>query len=238
MKKIILSLALACLAGNALAVPVTIDTDSYAVGTNVSRVDDNTWIHAINFTRATGFRYSDVYVGEAPTMDVWREQPFDAEAGGFGSHAFARMAVDQRLNPSWGQAFYYQYAKTQDERILPYMPEINVIGMQFFEPVRYLELRSLVSSDMGYVMAYDITGNLIASITQSRTESSNPGGYLLQDLVLNRDQADIAYVVYGGSSSPGRLNQITYDVPAPSGLVLLGIGLLFGGALRSRRKLN
>lgn len=238
MKKIILSLALASLAGNALAVPVTIDTDSYAVRTNVSHVDDNTSIQAINYTRAAGFKYSDVYVGEAPTMDVWGEQPFDAEAGGFGSHAFARMAVDQSLNPRWGQAFYYPYARTQDEIILPNIPEINVLGIQFFEPVRYVELRSLVSSDMGYVMAYDITGNLIASLTQNVRDSSRPGGYLLQDLVLSRDQADIAYVVYGGTSSPSRLNQITYDVPAPSGLMLLVIGLLFGGALSSRKTLN
>lgn len=233
MKKFVISLALASLTGNVMALPVTIDTDDYAIGTNVSQVDSNAWIQAVNWTQSSGFSYSDVIVGDAPTTDWYREQPWDSVAGGFGDHAFARQTTAPEPNTMWNQAHFYNWVT---EGYVASTPEINAVGIRFFEPVQYLELRSLASADMAYVWAYDMTGNLIASVRQTPADSTRPGYWYLQDLEITRDQADIAYVVYGGGGTPARLNQITYDVPAPASIALLGIGLAFGGLMRSRRK--
>ncbi len=233
MKKQIMGIALAALACNAVALPVTIDTDSYSIGTNVSQVDSNAWIHAVNWTQSSGFSYSDVIVGTPQTLNFSQEFPWDSAAGGFGAHTFARQGTNQAPNSAWNQAHFYDWVKNGS---VTSAPEINVLGIRFFEPVQYLELRSLASQDMAYVWAYDMTGNLVASLRQTVPTSTNTGGWYLQDLEITRNQADIAYVVFGGGGTPARLNQITYDVPAPAPLALLGIGLALGGIMRSRRK--
>jgi len=234
MKKLIMGMALAALAGNAVALPVTIDTDDYAIGANVSQVDSNAWIQAVNWTQSSGFNYSDVIVGTPQTLNFSQEFPWDSVAGGFGAHTFARQGTNQEPISAWNQTHFYNLVK---DGFSYAVPEINVLGIRFFEPVQYLELRSLASQDMAYVWAYDMTGNLVASLRQTVPTSTNTGGWYLQDLEITRNQADIAYVVFGGGGTPARLNQITYDVPAPAPLALLGVGLAFGGILRSRRKL-
>lgn len=237
MKKLVISLALAVAAGNAVALPVTIDTDSYDIGTNVSRVDSNAWIQSVNFTGSRGFTYSDMYVGGVPTTDWTGEQPWDSVAGGFGSHTFARQITDYGLSNSFYNAHHYDWVKN-DLFDYPSGFSFDVVGVRFFEPVQNLELRSLAGADQAYVWAYDMTGNLVASLRQSLATSTMTGGRSLQDLTITRAQADIAYVIYGGGGTTARLNQITYDVPAPASLTLLGIGLAFGGFLRTRRKLS
>lgn len=226
MKKLITSVLLASVAGSVFAVPVTIDTDSYAIGTNISRVDSNAWIQAVNWTEASGFTYSDMYVGDAPTIDIYGEQPWDSVAGGFGDHTFGK-GFNNAHHYDWARLGAYDY---------PSSFSLNVIGVRFFEPVQYLELRSLAGPDMSYVWAYDMAGNLLTTLRQTIPTSITTGGRHLQDLAISRNQADIAYVIYGGGGTDARLNEITYDVPAPASIGLLALGLFAGGVTRLRKK--
>ncbi len=229
MKKLLSGVLLAFTTGGVFASPVTIDTDNYAIGTNISNVDSNASIHAVNYKKSVGFTYNDIFVSDAPTMDMIGEQPFDSVAAGFGDHAFTSQTG------GFYNAWHYDYAM-RGAYEYPSGFSLNVLGIRFLEPVRYLELRALSSSDMGYILAYDSSGNLLTTASQSASLSERPGRYYLQDLQLSRNQADIAYVVFGGSSAASRLNQITYDVPAPAPLALLGVGLISGMLVRIRRK--
>lgn len=229
MKKLITGVLLASVAGSVFAVPVTIDTDDYAIGTNISRVDSNTWIHSVTYNYQTGFSYGDIFVDDAPTTDIFREEAWDSVAGGFGDHAFSRAISNTFPSTGFNQVHFYDLAK---EGEIDNLPEIHGLGFRFLEPVQYLELKSLAGWDSAYVWAYDVAGNLLASIRQSAMTSDRPGGWYLQDLTFSRNQADIAYIVFGGGGVPSRLNQITYDVPAPASLLLFGIGLVGLGLRR------
>lgn len=237
MKKLLTSAVLATMTGSVFAAPVTIDTDSYAIGTNISQVDSNAWIQAVNWSGTAGFSYSDIYVGDAPTMDIYGEQPWDSVAGGFGDHAFARQTANEGLVNWWHNAHHYEGAR-QDLYDYPASFYLNVVGVRFFEPVQYLELRSLTGPDMSYVWAYDMAGNLIDSLRQTIPTSTTIGGRHFQNLEITRNQADIAYVIYGGGGTSARLNQITYDVPAPAPIALLCMGLTFAGLMRPRKRLS
>lgn len=234
MNKILPGIMFAVVAANAGAVPVTIDSDNYAIGTNLSSVSSDFKMDVIRReTRDGPLQTWDVVVGEAP-----QEHPeligegFNIE--GFGDNLFGY----QQSNGLPGKIYYgvHLYDQTIMNNGVPVTMQNPVIGMrvQFFEPVRYLSFTTLTFADTPYIRAYDTQGNLVnaawGELNRDRNCLCGVGQTTIQ-----RDQADISYVVVGGSGSGTRINEFTYDVPAPSSLALLLLGAVGGVASRIRK---
>lgn len=223
MKKIIYGITLAVSSANALAVPVTIDSDDYAVGTNISELISEVKIQAISRDRNGPLVYQDIIISEAP-----KENPMDRfePVQGFGDNMF-------------GGSYYNVHHS--DLFSAPGSQSAPIgwrgLGLQFFEPVQYLSLNTLSFADAAYIKTYDANGNLLDSMWGALNWDT--GCYCsVSSIDIQHSQADIAYVVVGGSGSGTRINEITYDVPAPSSFALLLMGAVGGVFARARKSIR
>lgn len=228
MKKILPGIVLAVATANAVAVPVTFDADNYAVGTNLSSasVSNDFQLQAVSRSlRDQPLEYSDVIVQSAPKYNPGLGDEFPVS--GFG---------DNRLGSFYyGVHLYDPFSNVPQS--MPLYPFAG-LGIRFFEPVRYVNFHTLTFADAPYIRAYDTTGNLIEA-AWGRLNWSGSDGCLcsVSSIGLERDQADIAYILVGGSGSGTSINEFTYDVPAPSSLALLLLGAA-GGVVSRTRKLK
>jgi len=227
MKKIAVGVFLSVLLLNdAVAVPITINADSFALNSNVSTANSGLTLRSMHRSVDAVTEYRDVFITSAPQVDSVDGQP----VVGFGEHVFAWQKDNGNLN---GVTFATHYPELYyDEYNL--RSEYATFRVDFFEPVQYLSAQIYAMSDPGVIMAYDSSGNLLGRYFQSFGGPYWPR-YNINVIEVTRNQADIAYVLIGGSSGGGRLNEFTYDVPAPAPIALLSMGLLGGAFLRKKK---
>lgn len=227
MRKLVISLALASLTGNVMALPVTIDADSYAVGTNISHPNDQVTLQAIHRSNgAASVDFRDMFIAPAPTNESGLVE------SEFGKNSFGYIRDSGLLvSTTWKvDDFEYFYGDA------PMYDEFGTMTIRFFNPVQYLSIETLNPLQAMAFRAYDNSGALVSSGYELFPRSP-ASGWRLGNIEISRSQADIAYVVVGGSSAAGFINKFTYDVPAPAPLALLGVGLVCGGIMRSHRRI-
>lgn len=228
MKKLVTSLAFACATANALALPVTVDADDYSVGTNVSSPNNDVSIRAIHHHSDGTVDYRDMLVAPGPTYDL------SGDSSEFGTNSFGFQRDNGTIH-GWTMGvgnLEYFYAEGRAGA------EYGAMTIQFFNPVRYLSVKGSFPSDPLAIRAYGANGALLYQAYGFFPRVDDCYYCYAGTMELSREQADIAYVIVGGSQGAGYINEFTYDVPAPASMVLLGIGLAFGTAVRTRKKLT
>jgi hypothetical protein len=119
--------------------------------------------------------------------------------------------------------------------------QYSVLELRFDTPTDLVSLSGRFFTDAPFLIAFDALGNRIATFGLSgpgglfTTTYTNVSGMVQQDLTLTRASRDIARIVYGGDNnvSPTR---VSYQVPEPATLSLVGLGLAGAAFLRRRKR--
>ncbi len=231
MKQLLTGIMLAVAAANASAVPVTIDADNYSVGTNVSSANNDYKLEVVHRTGNGPIEYRDVIIREALVHHLRTDEI--ATVDGFGENAFGYERDDGSPGQSYfGMSLYDHFFLGQNNSPTS---QFNVMGIRFFEPVQYLSLKGLTPANPAYLRAYDANGNFLNSYKGDIAIRDNDCYCTIDTLTVQRNQADIAYVIVGGSGEGMRFNEFTYDVPAPSSIALLLMGVAGGVITRARK---
>ena len=119
--------------------------------------------------------------------------------------------------------------------------QYSVLELRFDTPTDMVSLAGRFFTDAPFLIAFDSLGNQIATFGLG-----GPGGAFTQtfttvagmtqlDLTLTRASRDIARIVYGGDNnvSPTR---VSYQIPEPATLSLVGLGLAGAAFLRRRKR--
>ena len=114
----------------------------------------------------------------------------------------------------------------------------DVLELRFDAPTDFVQINGFMFSDGPDMMAYDTAGAVIAGF-RSRAQPSvityaAVGSGYSTSVTITRDARDIARVVYGGLLGNASPTQVTYNVPEPTTLGFMSLGLLSAGLFRTR----
>jgi hypothetical protein len=117
----------------------------------------------------------------------------------------------------------------------------SVLQVSFDAPTNYVQIVGNYGSDPPGLFAFSSDGTLVASCmywlpgcAAEVTGPHQPASIYQSTLTVTSAQSDIAWVVYGGTFGTTTVHQISYNVPEPSTLLLVGLGA--GGLIRRRRQ--
>lgn len=226
MNKILLGLAATLTSANLSALPVTIDADDYAIGSNVTTTNNGVTLQAITRTADGMLASKDVSIAQARTTSVDFEPATGFGENQFGYTTSAGTLVGGFMGVSPFDFFYGPNAKYTG---------LHALKISFFDPVQYISVKALSFHDPLAIRAYDVSGNLLLSALDGFSLQKDCH-CIVDTLEIQRTQADISYVIVGGSQTSGQINEITYDVPAPSSVALMLFGLAGGIVSRKRGK--
>jgi hypothetical protein len=167
---------------------------------------------------AIGYRLvQDGGPGYNPT--VVSEGPLTGLTTGFESYQLCRNGI------SWATCRY------------------NILEVRFNTPTDLVQITGQFFTDAPFMIAYDAFDNPLASslngaplgsaFTTTYTSLPGSGFNWEQELTLTRASRDIARIVYGGDNQV-LLTRVSYQVPEPSTIGLLLLGLATTRLLRRR----
>lgn len=198
---------------------ITINAADYPLGTDLSTMLEGVSMsRLVNRPNADGINGRTVFDPVASSV-LLSEVNLVGQSFGGSFRNFEDFEVCQRMGSSGAGCGY------------------NVMQLEFSTPTNFVQLLSASFSDPAGIAAFDIFGNRIAMGVGSTERLTNtPEQYLLNTLVVAREQNDIARVVFGGFSTASRPTEITYNrVPEPSTLLIMSMGVLAAARWRKRK---
>ena len=122
----------------------------------------------------------------------------------------------------------------------------SVLELTFDAPANFVQINASWFSDGPGIIAFDSAGNRIGNCFSTFGPSGvggcdafilpyNANGNL-SSVSIARSQGDISRIVFGGVVGQSRATSVTYGVPEPTTLGLMGIGLAGAAIARRRRR--
>lgn len=219
--------ALLALSTTTHAAWITLEPDEVEAGTNVSNYWDGVSLRAVHYQNGGIYTFAPII---SDTVDNGRVPT--------GSQAFRSVLDDDTW--SWGNIGGASCVFTL-RQCGPW--SWNVMLLQFDEAVGDVSVLTNFGSDGLGVWLFDANYNLVGSCNQTFGYMSNPcyenmgatGTYGVNwQIAASSETRDVRYAVIGGLAVGGTVDAISYSVPEPGTLALLGVGLL-GLAVRRRR---
>jgi hypothetical protein len=208
---------------------ISFDSTSFALGVNVSHALDGATLQRLtSFPGMT--TYTPTVTDVITTGAYWGPQPVT-----FGTYSWLGEGYEGCYNNG-----------------VPYaLPRLgscgssswSVLEVSFDAPTNYVQIVGNLGSDLPGLLAYSSDGSLLAACvyylmeepcTAEITGPYQPQSFYQSTLTVTSAQSDIAWVVYGGWFGTTTVHQISYNVPEPSTLSLLGLGA--GVLTLSRRR--
>jgi hypothetical protein len=215
---------------------ITLDAASVALGVDVSDAFDGLTMQRIS---TPGFppaqTYSELVVG-----------PVITSAPHYGLFGGTTVSFGQ-FDGGYGLPYDWCYTYGQCANV----GFFSVLELTFNVPTNFVQIIGDAAPGLDPMLfAYDRDGALITHCKPFTSGGENPGcdftfteledgiPYIINDVrqtvSLTSDQRNIARVVFGGSTGGAQATVISYEVPEPSSLLLLGLGAV--GLLRASRQ--
>lgn len=233
MRKLIVMTALLLVGTSSHAALVLLDADDFSVGADVSHALDGALMRVIRNEFIDGNMVTSVSpltVMSCVDGADWcgsREglRQFDSGLGERGGFYESNSGEACMRNP--GSSGCYQ--------------TFSFLEITFARSTDFIGFDANWFSDMPGFYAFDALGNSLgicyqaAAVAGCSYETEHAAGRGFTLLSMQRDQADIARVVFGGINGNVRLGAVTANVPEPHTAALFALGLLL--VLAARRPL-
>ena len=125
----------------------------------------------------------------------------------------------------------------------------KVLDLSFASPTNFVEIENTWLSDYGMILVLDQDNNILANCqTVASAPSGGEGcsvtGYAefpsvennQGTLAIQREQTDIARVLFGGWAASAHVEAIRYGVPEPATFTFVGLGLVVASLARRRSR--
>jgi hypothetical protein len=190
---------------------IVADPNAFALGTNLSAVFPGLTLSRLtNQAGSTEFRPVATSVFASPTY----HQPGTLSFGG-PANDLDRYDACSTLGASINCAY-------------------NVLEVRFDTPTSFFQLDSIFFTDMPGIIVYDTSGNRLSGFTSVFTPRNTYDG--AGTFTMSRGTADIGRVVFGGLFGATPATRVSYNVPEPMTLGLMGLGLVGAGVFTRRRR--
>jgi hypothetical protein len=206
---------------------ILIDANAYVAGTDLSELFlGSSLLHLTNQQNTDGMDGRELYRPTgAPVLALTNfHSPDVLSIGSFASHL---DDYDACSRATLGSLFACR--------------SYDVLELRLDNPTNFIAIDSIWFSDSPGIRAYDAAGNLL-NLTGPGSLYTHVGGVLnlpnsptASTITLNRSQADISRIVFGGEAGNSTPLRISYNVPEPATLSLVGLGLAGVGLFRKRR---
>jgi hypothetical protein len=222
-----------CVAASARADIITINPNAHAVGTDLSHLFPG--VSMAQLTQTAGSTYNPVSSAVMATPDYYGDAVGSLVMGGGGIL----------------EGYQTCYAASQTGGSAPGACGSwnSALELTFDGPANFVTITAAWLSDGPGMLAYDSAGNMIGSCFSP----FGPGGagssglcdaYIipnnsvgnLSTVTIARAEGDIARVVFGGLIGRAMATEVTYGVPEPATLALMGIGFAGAAMMRRRRR--
>jgi hypothetical protein len=232
---------MACLGGPASAAIITIDPATLAPGTDVSTAFPGVTLNLVRNDPAAGNYYSPVRSPVLVTPCAAEACTDWGETLALGSPVINGMVWDECHQAAMGGGSSLSCAETW-----------QVLEVVFDDEVAQVSIESVWTIDPPSMVAVDAAGNQVSSCRSTGpgnptpTATSPPGCLSWMQLApfdtfrgtttLDTGGMGITAIYFASWAGFGSVSSISYSVPEPGALALMGLGL--AGVLASRRRRN